>query len=449
MDKKKIIIFAAVALTVIIGALLLISLLGGDDEEPAPNNNNSNNEIPKTENVTLEYWGLWEPSEVMNPLIQEYEDQNPGVTIQYSQESFTQYEENAFTRIKQGSIQGSPAPDIFRINNSWLPKFQPYLAPLPQNVMSSQEYAANFYPTAVNDFTGSDNNIFAIPLEIDGLALFYNKQLLTEAGVQEPPSDWDSIISTAKQLTKKDSAGNIEQAGIALGTSNNIMHSSDIIALLLLQNGIDVYQPATGEISISSTRGVAALEFYTEFVTKHETWSPDLPTDLEMFFSGKLAMMVAPSWRSFDILNANTQLEFGLAPTPTIQSPPVYYSMYWGEAVSAKSSNPAEAWKFVKWLSEEPQLKKLYSNSSNVRAFGEPYSRQDMNSLMEGQPYVSAIATMAPNMQSWQLSETSFVKQTFEDMITDVVDNDVQSETALTNAEEEINTELATFSTTE
>lgn len=442
MNRQKIIIIVAVVLTIVVGLLLVLSFMNRNDGDNSGNNNNnggSSNSSP----VVLEYWGLWEPEEVMQPLIDKYQKENKNVTIVYTQRSFTQYEENVYTRVKQGSVQGSPAPDIFRMNNTWLPKFQQYLSPVPEAVYSEAQYSDSFYPTALQDFKGTDQKLYAVPLEIDGLALYYNKELLAAAGEDTPPTDWDEIIDLAKTLTVKDSSGKITQAGLAMGTSNNVNHSADILSLLMLQNGAQINQNFNTEVDLTSDRAVSAMNFYVDFANEHQTWSADLPNDLEMFYSGKLAMMFAPSWRSFDILNANPRLEFATAPTPIIVGEELYYSMYWGEAVSSKSANQAEAWKFINWLSQQSQLKELYSNSSTVRAFGEPYSRESMASELSNKPYVGAIITMAPDMQAWKMGEQGYIEKRLREAITDVAQNGVDADQAMLEAEKDINKKLA------
>lgn len=449
MDKnRKILLIAGVGLVLVLGLLLVVSLTRKD---PSPNGSangttTGGGDGNSGQSVTLEYWGLWEPEGVMQPLIEKYRQQNPNVNIVYVQKSFTQYEENVYTRLKQGTTIDTPSPDILRVSNAWLSKFQPYLSPLPQEIMTASEYQSTFYPTAVSDLTGTDFGIYAIPLEIDGLALFYNKELLAAEGVQTPPTDWDSIIDLAKKLTKKDSSGNITQSGLAMGSSENVTHSADILSMLLLQNGASVINETNTAVDLTSSRAITAMDFYTDFVKIHEVWSPDLPRDLEMFYSGDLAMMLAPSWRSFDIINANPSIEFGVAAAPVISDQKIYYSMYWAEAVSRTSTNPTEAWKFIKFLSEQAQLKEFHGNSVQIagRAFGEPYSRKDMSGLLSSNPYAGAIIQMAPDMKAWKMGEQTFVEQSLRDAITNVVENGQTSTDALSVAQKDINDKLTT-----
>lgn len=438
MDRKKLLLIGGIALVVIIAIILLVVLLG------KKNNDGNNTDGTDTgETVVLEYWGLWEPDAVMASIIEAYEADNPNVKIQYTQKSFTQYEENAYTRLKEGSTTGSPAPDILRIHNTWLSKFQPYLYPAPSDVMTVSDFQQTYYTTAVNDFIGTDSQIYAIPLEVDGLAIFYNKELLEAEGYNEPPETWDAIIEAAIELTKKDSGGNITQAGLAMGSSNNIQHSADILSLLMLQNGADLTNDDYTEVNLSDSRAVSSLEFYTDFVLEHQTWSPSLASDLEMFYTGKLAMMIAPSWVAFDIINSNSAVEFDTVPTPILGTSQVYYSHYWGEAVSRNSDHPADAWKFIEYLSEQEQLKELYSNSSQVRAFGEPYSIQNMSSLLDGEPYVDAIMQMAPYFQSWRKGEEAYINEALNTAINQVVESGTDAASALSEAETRINTQLA------
>ncbi|MDD4382064.1 MAG: extracellular solute-binding protein, partial [Candidatus Dojkabacteria bacterium] len=350
------------------------------------------------------------------------------------------------TRLQQSSSSNEPAPDIFRIHNTWIPKFYQYLYALPSSIMSAQQYSDAFYPTAVDDLTAKDGNIYAIPLEIDGLMIFYNKQLLAEEGASKPPTDWDSLIELAQDLTKKDSAGRITQAGLAIGTSRNILHSAEIFSFLLLQEGVSIIDETRTSVTLNTSKIASILNTYTNFASGETAiWSSDLKNDLEMFFEGKLAMMIAPSWRTFDIITASPSTEFDTAPLPQLAAnqDPVYFSTYWAEAVSKSSEYPEEAWKFIKFLAQKESQMTMYSNASKIRAFGEPYSLKELNSEMAGKKYVSAIAEMAPYMQSWQMGDETFVKTAINEAITAVVESGDSASTALKKAEDDINDQLA------
>lgn len=435
MSKGKIIMIGGVILLLIIVGVVALFLANRDK----PNDGGTD------EKIKIVYWGLWEPETVMQTLIDRYEREHTNIDIMYVQKPFTQYEGTVYTRLSQTVTEDTPAPDVIRINNTWLSKFQPYLSPLPSTVMTPAEYSTEFYNTAVKDFTGTDGEIYAIPLEIDGLALFYNTKLLKSINITEPPTDWDTFIEVAKKLTKKNSSGKITQAGVAMGSATNIKHSADIFNMLLLQNEVSVISLDGKTVSLDSTRAQSTMQWYIDYVKVHKVWSEDLASDLELFYSGKLAMMFAPSWRAFDILNSNSEIEFDIAPIPQVpNNNPVNYSMYWGEAVSKSSKNQIEAWKFVEWLSESTQLKEMYSNSSKIRAFGEPYSRKSLGAEIGDDKYVGAFIEMAPTMKAWKMGEQGFIEESLRTAINDIVVGDKEIATALKDAQERINAKLAT-----
>lgn len=441
--QKKLLIFVAIVLFVLIVGTVVFLIINKEPKQAVQSNGESNRYPPLTENkIELSYWGLWEPNTVMQPVINEFENIYPNIKINYSQQSFTAYEATLYTRLQQASVGTEPAPDIFRIHNTWTPKFYKYLYPLPQNVMSAQEYSELFYPTVVSDFTAKDGNIYAIPWYIDGLMVFYNKSIFQQAGVEKPPEDWDSFMELAYKLTKKDVTGRIIQSGLAMGTSRNIRHSREILSYLLLLEGVEVMDSARTKITLDTPAGQKVFRIYTDFARGDDAiWSPTLRTDLEMFFAGELAMMIAPSWRAFDIIEAAPTVEFDTAPLPQLKENKqnIFYSTYWGDTVSRNTPYPLEAWAFVKFLSEREQQLNLYSNASKIRAFGEPYSLVELNSEMEGRAYVSAIAEMSPFMKSIPIGDEQTVDSAIDEAITEIVENGKDISSALKEAEESIN----------
>lgn len=397
-------------------------------------------------NVELTFWGFWEEEDAMHPIIEKYEAENPGVKITYAIQQLSNYESLLYTRLEQAQSTNEPAPDIAMIHNSWLPKFEKYLTPLPSTVMSLQTYSEEFYPTALEDFTGKKGDIYAIPLQIDGLMVIYNKDLLAKAGYSTPPADWDSFMDAAKKMTKTDSRGIITQAGLAVGTAENITHSTDILLYFFLQNLAPIIGEDKTVVNLTSPRAVTAFEEYTSFAKDEDaTWASYLANDVTHFVRGELAMMFGTSWRALEILERTEDIDFGLAPLPRLtNNEEAYLSSYWGTSVSNTCRNSKEAWEFVEYLSQPEQLRRLYQNASKVRAFGEPYSRVSMNSELAQNVYTSALAYMAPYMKSWQFGEQTFVENKLKEAITTQNDENYQSgEPILRKAEQEINLQLA------
>jgi len=256
--------------------------------------------------ITLTYWGLWEDDNLIKPLLAEYQSKNPNVVINYERKSSLNYRTRVQTQAREGV-----GPDIFRIHNSWLPMFRNDLAPAPAEVFTLSDYKGFFYPVAADSFTAG-NQIYGAPMEVDGLALFYNEELLAGIG-GKPPKNWQEFIDLAVKMTVKDESG-VKTAGAAMGTAGNVDHWSDILGLLLLQ------QPGVDLANVATTQVAEVLRFYTGFVTdpKKKTWDVNLPKSTDMFASGRLGFYFAPSWRAHEIKAINPTANFGVVPVPQL-----------------------------------------------------------------------------------------------------------------------------------
>ncbi|NLZ24282.1 sugar ABC transporter substrate-binding protein [Candidatus Dojkabacteria bacterium] len=430
-QKKLIIVLSITAGVLLLLNVILFALTRSGEKKP--------------EEITLVYWGFWEEAEVMHPLLEKYEAENPGVKIFYSKQTSKNYESRTYTRLEQGVTDTEPVPDILMIHNTWLPKFQQYLTSLPSSIIDRNTYSQEFYPTALDDFTGRDGGIYAIPLQIDGLMIIYNKSLLSKEGYAEPPQDWDSFLEAAKRLTKYDSTGRIAQAGLAIGTSKNITHATDILTYFMLQNGAELINRERDEVNLTSQRAISALDVYTSYAKEEfPTWGTYLPSDLTFFQNGNLAMMFGTTWQALNILEEMDELSFGLAPLPILPSNKhLYYPIYWGNAVSKASKNQIEAWKFLQFLSEPEQLRRLYQNSAKTRTFGQPYSRTSMNEELLLNEYTQPLGLMAPYMKSWQVGDLEFVQEVLTRSITSITEGNKDLESVFRTAQNEINERLA------
>lgn len=354
--------------------------------------NNTTGGTTAGKQITLEYWGLWEPSEAMDDVIKDYQSKNPGVNIKYTKQSYKDYRTRLQTAVNSGN-----GPDIFRFHASWVPMLKQELSPLPTAIMSTSDFQNTFYPIAAQQLS-QNGQFVGIPLMYDGLVLFYNTDIFKTA-VLEPPKTWADLRADASKLILKPN-GVIKRGGIALGNATNVDHFSDILAVLMLENNADMTKPNSPEVH-------DALLFYTNFIKTDGVWSDTLPSSTIAFARGDVAMMFAPSWRAFDIKATNPDLHFATVPLPQLSEKRVGWGTYWAEGVSNKSKNKDEAWKFLKYLSSKEVQQKLVSSQAQTRAFGEIYSRKDLADSLAQDPVLAAIVQDAPYAQNWYMNSAT------------------------------------------
>lgn len=375
--------------------------------------------------VVLNVWGLWEEEALFKRVIDEYKKVKPDVTINYVFQSSQNYRTRTQTRITAGE-----GPDIYMINNTWTPMFvkSGSLYPAPKEAFTPQEFSQTFYPVVRDDFTNyltlkalidkspniADKNkaladqfnangkIYGIPRGIDGLALYYNEDILNAAGVAVPKT-WNEFRDAAFKLTVTDQNGVIKTAGAALGTTSNVDNWSDIVGLLFLQ------QPGAKIDAPGDQNGADVLKFYTDFakVAEKRVWDNTFEPSTQAFATGKVAFYFGPSWRAHELRQINPQLNFKVTTLPQLAGKQVAWANYWGYAVSPKSKFPNDAWDFLKFLTSVEAEKALYEEASKVRLFGLPYSRVDLQKELINDPLVGAFVAQGPYYKSWYLNSST------------------------------------------
>jgi multiple sugar transport system substrate-binding protein len=346
--------------------------------------------------VELTWWGLWEDEKNVQVVINNYTREKPNVTIKYVKENPREYR----TRL-QSVIARDAGPDIFRFHNTWLPMLKTELAAMPEKLKTEINYTNTFYPVTYYDLI-RDNKIYGIPLMFDGLAMYYNSDIFQNAGLSVP-TNWDEVLNAAKKLTVRDGE-NLKVAGIAMGNTN-VEHWSDILGIMLLQNGADPSLP-------TDVCAREAVDYFINFTSgDQKVWDDTLGNSVLAFANGKAAMMVAPSWEAFELKKINANLNFKITAFPQIPGGKRFWASYWVEGVNSKSKNQSVAWDFLMFLSKKETLQLLYTDaakSSTDRLFGEIYPRQDMVDLVKNDPLVAPYLAGAKESKSWYLASRTF-----------------------------------------
>lgn len=367
----------------------------------------------KSGNVTLTYWGLWEDENVMNPVIADFEKENPSIKVKYEKQDLNDYREKLTTRIGNGS-----GPDIFRFHNSWYPMLANDLIPFPKETIGRQEFSDNYYKVAEQDLV-KNGAIYGIPLEIDTLALFVNTQIFSSASsvLGSPisvPKTWQEFIDVSQKLTTRDENGKIDIAGGGIGTYENVDHAPDIISLLFAQNGVNL-----ADITKSSTKISDALTFYTNFaLIENNVWDATLDNSLTAFSKEKLAMFFGYSRDYFAIKSLNPDINFKIVPVPQLlNSNKANIASYWAEGVSVKSVNQKEALLFMKFLAKKETQEKLYSEESKTRLFVEPYGNKNLADKLRDTDFFTFVD------QADTAVSSPFVDGTFDNGLNDKLNN--------------------------
>ncbi len=325
--KSQIIIFGAVGFVVlflILGFFGIIPIFKTGTSGPSGSTNQ----------IVLNFWGI-DSYESFKPLFDIFSQTNQGIKIEYRQIDEKNYENTLLN-----AMAVSKGPDIFMFHRSWLPRQGDKVVPVDNSQFSLYNLRQLFPDVIEKDFS-SNNKIYALPLYLDSLALFYNKDIFNSKSIAITPSTWNDFGNLIPVLTQFDFSHQIKKSAAAIGGSGkSIKNASDLLTLLMLQYGSQFTDPQTEKIAFDDY-SFKAFNFYLQFSNSsdsHYTWSDNFADSIDAFSSGDAAMIFDYSRRIPNIKQKNPFLNFAVAPMPQFDvSRPVNYADFWGLAVSKQS----------------------------------------------------------------------------------------------------------------
>ena len=143
-----------------------------------------------------------------------------------------------------------------------------------------------------------DGKYYALPTAVRSLALFWNKTLFKEAGLdpERPPATLDELVDYARKLTKRSPNGDLLQAGLTIDMGGQDHHW--LREVLIRQFGGAPYSGNNKTVAYNSNAGVNATQWYIDLAAKQKVGQIGFLTDgVTAFRSGKAGMTIDGSFR--------------------------------------------------------------------------------------------------------------------------------------------------------
>lgn len=248
--------------------------------------------------VTVEMWDYLSgetANDSINAAIAEFEKANPDIKVKRTTFAFADLSKS----ILQGSV-GGQVPDVAVVDVVDNQNFASLgmLKDLSNDGINKSDFFEGPWSSVVYE-----GKTYGIPLNSNNLALYYNKQMLKDAGV-EVPTDWASLKEVAKKTTKGD------VKGIAISAVKSESATFQVLPFVW-QTGGDLKDYATsGATALAYLRGLIDDGSMSEAVTNYT--QEDARTQ---FITGKSAMMINGPWE-LATLTKDAQFDWDVAPLP-------------------------------------------------------------------------------------------------------------------------------------
>lgn len=379
----------------------------------------SKQEKDATKSIGLEYWTVNDDVDQIKNLISKYTVNRPYLTVSVRQLT----ESELYSRLIE-ALAEDQGPDIISIHNRMLPAFYSKLATMPSSVtdatvqtiqgklrketvinINAQNLPSvwqidNEYIQVVKKDVIYNGQIYGLPLSVDTMALYYNKDLLDRAGIAQTPKTWNEFQAAVKKITKYDITGkSILQAGTALGAGDNIEGFDDLLFVLFEQSNVSFTNSNRAVFNLSSAVGsnlspaMSVMNFYTDFANPGKdtySWNETMSNSLNDFIAGKVGFFFGYSYHNSLIKARAPQLNVKILPLPQLNSDkPVNVANYWIQTVVKKSSHQSEAWGLINYLTHSSVTKEYLDKTGRPSALRAYITEQQQKKELE--PFVSQL----------------------------------------------------------
>ena len=296
--------------------------------------------------VTLEFWNGFTGGDgpFIRKMVEQFSSENKNVQVNMNIIEWASYYQKVPTAVSSG--QG-PDVGIMHCDQLGTNAARSVIIPLDDVAKTLDLKESDFYPTAWQAGI-YDGTRYGIPLDMHPLALYYNKDLLAKAGMDEPPQTMDEYMSVCKELKAK---------GVQASWVSPFFFTGSLQFMSLLwQYGGDLYNSDVTRATFNSDAGVEALSWLVSLVK--DGYSPkNVAQDAEYtaFQNGKNALHWNGIW-NIALFSTLNDLNWGVAPLPKIGGQGGAWSNT-HQFVMMTQQNPdpnkqAASKYFINWMSE-------------------------------------------------------------------------------------------------
>lgn len=307
----------------------------------------SNSAAPSGGDVTIEFAQWWEPElpdGEFRALIDRFEEQNPGITVDLVSGPYASTKEQLFAGAASGTM-----PDVVGLDGAWVSDFaqQGVIADL-----SALMTDAGFDDSELASQIQVDGSTYMIPVVNFVYPMFTNDALLAQAGVSAPPSTRTEFADAATKIAALDgdAAGWVLPLSLEApnGVQNDVMSWVWASGGSMLKDG----QPDVTNSDVSSATAYIQ-QLWDDGVIAPGSFTMKEQDKVEEFTNGRVGMMIDSLAHINLIRESNPDLRFSISAIPAEDGftgeRGIPYAA-WGIGVAENSEHKDAAFKLVEFL---------------------------------------------------------------------------------------------------
>ena len=369
--------------TVLTALVLTVSACSGSTNDNMDNSGTENGSAVSDDTLTVTIWDNGQKAG-LDQIIADYTEAT-GQKAQIQVVNWDQY-----WALLEAGATGGELPDVFWMHSNEAYRYMSngILMDLSDKVSESEKLNMDQFPEDIRNLYQYEGKTYAIPKDVDTIALWYNKTMFDEAGISYPDESWtwDDYYEAAVKLTKED--------GSQFGTAMNPTNNQDGWMNIVYSMGGTVINENKTHSGFDDPNTIKAMEYLDKLIKNAMPSAASMSetgNDV-LFYSGKIAMLPFGSWmvsplKENEYVAANCDVAVLPKDAQSGRRVSIYNGLGW--AVSSNTKNPEAAWQLVEWFgSKEAQEKQAELGVSMAAYEGVSEGWKNNTELFDLQPYL-------------------------------------------------------------
>lgn len=249
----------------------------------------------------------------------------PEISLEVRTSSWEDY----FTKLTASASSGTMSC-LTSMNGQRLSAFYTALSPLSSEDLKAAGINESDFAEGALEILSYDGKLYGVPYDVAAMLMFYNKDLLAQAGVAEPTANWtfDDFMKTVRAATTD------THKGFGVGLSEY-----QWLALPIAKSGL---QPVNeeGRLDLTNPKFVEAADWYSDLVKVEKVASlPPSASEAwwgeEQYAAGNIAMTVGGTWSAAKFFQNQSGFTAGATRLPIGAPGPMGFILGSGFGISA------------------------------------------------------------------------------------------------------------------
>ena len=373
---------------------------------------------------SVEIWGTFD-AEVMRLTLQSVTDEDKEFRVV----SYKEMDPRSFEEDLVNAIAENRAPDAIILEHEDLVTYRPKLLAVPFEVVPLRTLKDKYIDGA--EIFARNDGLFAIPIAVDPLVMYWNRDIMANSGVSLPPQTWESLSQIVQQITLRDATRNIQLSTVAFGEYRNVEHAKEALLTLSMQSGSRLIEEDKQGYVVAIDEAVSAdarkplstaLQFFVEFSNANSplySWNRSISNDLFAFLGGDLAFYFGYGSEAKQIQERNPNLNFDVTQVPQGAGNTVkrVYGKFYGLAILKSSDNSQGTYAALAKLGSPAPVAKLTEELGLAPAHRSTITQGSQD------PFRQTVLNASLIARGWLDPDPSETGNILQEMVEDVVSN--------------------------